>query len=90
VLTIGTTILLRYKGVVNVAGVEHRYLFQGVHGMMGANMDRLWKPDETRRTQMVFIGRYIPKDVLREGLEMCYASDESEALASEGMETHPR
>jgi G3E family GTPase len=73
--------LLRYKGVVNVDGEDHRYLFQGVHGMMGANMDRLWKPEELRKTQMVFIGRYIPKEVLREGLEMCYASCEIDALA---------
>jgi G3E family GTPase len=73
--------LLRYKGVVYVAGVENRFLFQGVHAMMGANMDRPWKPGETRKTQIVFIGRYIPKEVLREGLEMCYETAESNAHA---------
>jgi len=71
--------LLRYKGVVNIAGADNRFLFQGVHAMMGGNMDRPWKQDETRKTQMVFIGRYIPKDVLREGLEMCYETGGSEA-----------
>jgi G3E family GTPase len=73
--------LLRYKGVVNVAGVENRYLFQGVHAMMGASIDRPWKPGETRKTQMVFIGRYIPKEVLREGLEMCFDTTESNSHA---------
>ena len=66
--------LLRYKGVVNIAGCDDRCLFQGVHAMMGGIMDRPWKNNEVRKTQIVFIGRHIPKDVLREGLELCFQS----------------
>jgi G3E family GTPase len=32
---------------------------------------RPWKPDETRQTRLVFIGRDLPKDVLREGFDAC-------------------
>jgi G3E family GTPase len=35
--------------------------------------DRAWLPNEARLTQMVFIGRHLPKDVLQEGLSMCVA-----------------
>jgi G3E family GTPase len=65
--------LLRYKGVVNVANVPNRFLFQGVHSILGANIDRPWRDNERRLTQMVFIGRHLPRDVLKEGLEMCAA-----------------
>jgi G3E family GTPase len=65
--------LLRYKGVVNAIDNPHRILFQGVHSMMGVNQDRPWRESERRVTQMVFIGRHLPRAVLKEGLEMCTA-----------------
>jgi G3E family GTPase len=69
--------LLRYKGVVNVAGTDNRFLFQGVRAMMGGNEDRPWKPNETRKTQLAFIGRYLPKDVLQDGIAMCVAKSDT-------------
>ena len=65
--------ILRSKGVVYAAGQDNRILFQGVHTHLNSFQDRPWEPHETRKTKMVFIGRYIPKDVLQEGLEMCRA-----------------
>ena len=72
--------LLRYKGVVNVSGIPNRYLFQGVHAMMGASLDRPWREDERRRTQMVFIGRYLPRETLQEGLELCVEAQQKKPL----------
>jgi G3E family GTPase len=63
--------VLRSKGVVSVADNPYRMVFQGVHMMIQSAEDRPWKPEEVRKTQMVFIGRHLPQDVLQEGLSMC-------------------
>jgi G3E family GTPase len=63
--------LLRYKGVLNVAGESTRVVFQGVHMMMGADRGPRWKPGEPRESRMVFIGRNLPQDVIISGLDGC-------------------
>lgn len=65
--------VLRAKGVVNIKGEDNRIVFQGVHMTMGSAPDRPWAPDEPRKTQMVFIGRHLPRDVLEEGVRLCVA-----------------
>ncbi len=65
--------LLRYKGVINAAGENARVVFQGVHTNMGSSLDRPWEQNEVRKTKIVFIGRHLPADVLKEGLALCIA-----------------
>lgn len=65
--------VLRSKGVLNVKDNPYRLVFQGVHMTIGSSPDREWNPGEERKTQMVFIGRHLPRDVLAEGLAMCVA-----------------
>ncbi|MCA2962070.1 MAG: GTP-binding protein, partial [Silvanigrellales bacterium] len=65
--------VLRSKGVVNVKDNDDRIVFQGVHMTMGSAPDRPWAEGEERKTQMVFIGRHLPADVLQEGLSLCVA-----------------
>ena len=65
--------LLRYKGVISVKDQDKRIIFQGVHTSMTSAEDRNWEPGEERKTRMVFIGRHLPKDVLKEGLALCAA-----------------
>ncbi len=65
--------LLRYKGVVHVGDQDNRFIFQGVHTNMTSQPDRPWLPGEERKTKIVFIGRHLPKDVLKEGLALCRA-----------------
>ncbi|MEY2989032.1 MAG: hypothetical protein RJB13_2553, partial [Pseudomonadota bacterium] len=60
--------VLRSKGVINIKDNPLRVVFQGVHMTIGSSPDREWGPEEERKTQMVFIGRHLPKDVLAEGL----------------------
>jgi G3E family GTPase len=67
------TQLMRYKGVLNIQGVERRVVFQGVHMLMGTDIGAPWKADEPRESKFVFIGRDMPKDVLIEGLSQCVA-----------------
>ncbi|MBX9702632.1 MAG: GTP-binding protein [Silvanigrellaceae bacterium] len=66
--------ILRYKGVLNIHGEENRVVFQGVHMTMGSGIDRPWEKNEERKTKMVFIGRHLPVDILKEGLSLCVAN----------------
>jgi G3E family GTPase len=66
--------LMRYKGVVAFAGLDHRVVFQGVHMMMASDADRPWGTDEVRESRLVFIGRNLPKNALIAQLEHCAAS----------------
>lgn len=63
--------LYRCKGLLAVDGNDHRHVFQGVHMMFESMADRPWKAGEKRYSKMVFIGRDLDKDLIREGFEEC-------------------
>jgi G3E family GTPase len=63
--------MLRYKGVLSMAGAERKVVFQGVHQIMGSDLGAKWELDEARGSKMVFIGKNLPKDVFIRGLEQC-------------------
>lgn len=65
--------VLRSKGVLHIKDNPLRVVFQGVHMTVGSSPDREWAAGEERKTQMVFIGRHLPRDVLAEGLALCVA-----------------
>lgn len=65
--------LLRYKGILYIKGINRRMLFQGVHMMMGAEPGKAWLANEKPNTKMVFIGRKLPEDIFRQGLDNCLA-----------------
>jgi G3E family GTPase len=63
--------MLRYKGVLSMAGAERKVVFQGVHQIMGSDLGAKWEAEEARGSKMVFIGKNLPKDVFIRGLEQC-------------------
>ena len=63
--------MLRYKGVLSMAGADRKVVFQGVHQIMGSDLGAKWGEAETRGSKMVFIGKNLPKDVFIHGLEQC-------------------
>jgi G3E family GTPase len=65
--------LLRYKGILHVAGDDNRWAFQGVHMLMGGEQGNPWKSGEKRESVMVFIGKNLPKEDFEKGLELCLA-----------------
>jgi G3E family GTPase len=65
--------LLRWKGILNFAGEEKRFVFQAVHMIMDGDLQRPWKPDEARISRLVFIGLDLPKEELKKGFEACIA-----------------
>jgi G3E family GTPase len=68
------TRLLRYKGVLNMAGQEHKIIFQGVHQLMSHDAGAPWSPGERRTSRLVFIGIELPRELLTQGLEQCLTS----------------
>ena len=73
--------MLRYKGILNVAGREDRIVFQGVHGLLGAEPGARWADGERRESALVFIGRNLPRAIFENGLALC-AEGESQDPAS--------
>ncbi len=66
--------IFRMKGILNLAGEANRYVFQGVHMIFDGRSDRPWKPEESRRSEMVFIGRNLDEAALRDGFRSCLAA----------------
>ncbi|UVE17133.1 GTPase [Pseudomonas sp. LS44] len=59
--------LLRYKGVLSIAGEPRRLVFQGVLKLYGFDWDSEWGADEPRESVMVFIGDSLPEEQIRQG-----------------------
>ena len=59
--------ILRSKGILSFKGDDDRYVFQGVHMMLEGDHQRKWKKDEARESRLVFIGRELPKQAIRDG-----------------------
>ena len=67
------TDIFRMKGILNFAGSKDRFVFQGVHMLFDGKPDRAWKPDEKRRSQLIFIGRNLDRAELNAGFQDCLA-----------------
>ena len=71
--------LMRYKGILYVADLPCRAVFQGVHMLMGSELGAPWRDGETRASKIIFIGRDVPQDMLTRGLDRCVAGAASPA-----------
>jgi G3E family GTPase len=65
--------IFRMKGILNIAGEDSRFVFQGVHMLFEGKPDRLWKPGETRKNELVFIGRNLDEAQLKQEFLACKA-----------------
>jgi G3E family GTPase len=65
--------MLRMKGIIAFEDDDDRYVVQGVHMLLEGNHQRAWKPDEARKTRIVFIGRDLPRDIIADGFNGCVA-----------------
>ena len=63
--------IFRMKGILNVAGESDRFVFQGVHMIFDGQPDRPWKAEETRKNELVFIGRDLDAEQLRKEFQAC-------------------
>jgi len=65
--------IFRMKGILNLAGADERYVFQGVHMIFDGRRDRRWAAAEERRSELVVIGRNLDETELRAGFRACLA-----------------
>src|SRR6516225_3067499 len=65
--------ILRCKGILSFKDDDQRFVFQGVHMILDGDHQRPWAKDEKRDSRIVFIGRNLPEDKIREGFEGCIA-----------------
>jgi G3E family GTPase len=63
--------ILRSKGILAFSDDDDRYVFQGVHMMLEGDHQRKWKEGEPRESRLVFIGRELPEQTIRDGFESC-------------------
>jgi G3E family GTPase len=63
--------IFRMKGILNVEGEDSRFVFQGVHMLFDGKPDRPWKPTETRKNELVFIGRNLDEAELKGSFRKC-------------------
>ena len=62
--------LYRYKGILNVEGLDYQIIFQGVQMSFDISRGRDWK-DTKRSSTLVFIGKNLPENQLRESFIAC-------------------
>ena len=65
--------ILRCKGILSFKDDDKRFVLQGVHMILDGDHQREWKKDEKRTSRMVFIGRQLPEEKIRQGFESCVA-----------------
>ena len=63
--------IFRMKGILSIQGEKNRFVFQGVHMLFDGKADRPWYPQETRKNELVFIGRNLDETQLKEGFRAC-------------------
>jgi G3E family GTPase len=67
------TDIFRMKGILDIDSEDRRFVFQGVHMLLDGRPGRAWKSDESRRNELVFIGRNLSEMELKEGFQACLA-----------------
>ncbi len=65
--------ILRCKGILSFKDDPERFVLQGVHMILDGDHQREWKPGEKRESRLVFIGRVLPEEKIRNGFESCIA-----------------
>jgi G3E family GTPase len=63
--------MLRYKGVIEVAGIPAQVIFQGLQTRMVSTSGRPWGPTECRASVLQFTGCGLPEDLFMQRLAQC-------------------
>jgi G3E family GTPase len=65
--------ILRCKGILSFKDDPERFVFQGVHMILDGDHQRAWREAEKRQSRVVFIGRKLPEEKIRQGFASCIA-----------------
>lgn len=83
--------LYRYKGVLNVAGMDQPFVFQGVGMLFNGDFTGQWNPEEDRDCRFVFIGKGLDKKSITDAFLRCECDEDlrfdvgDKVLAKTGM-----
>jgi len=69
--------ILRLKGILAFKDDPQRYVIQGVHMIVEGDHQRDWQEGEPRESRLVFIGRDLNWDVLKQSFEACAVSEDA-------------
>ena len=69
------TDILRLKGILHFRDDPDRFVVQGIHMLLEGDHQRPWKPGEPRSSRLVFIGRDLPEEILRDGFGRCQSPE---------------
>ena len=58
--------ILRCKGILAFKDDDERFVFQGVHMILDGDHQRPWNKDEKRDSRIIFIGRNLPEEKIRQ------------------------
>ncbi|MBI4275179.1 MAG: GTP-binding protein [Rhizobiales bacterium] len=65
--------ILRSKGILAFKDDPERFVFQGVHMILDGDHQRPWQDGEKRASRIIFIGRKLPEEKIRQGFDACVA-----------------
>ncbi|MBX2858688.1 MAG: GTP-binding protein [Cellvibrionaceae bacterium] len=63
--------IFRLKGILNMDDEARRFVVQGVHMTLDGRPGKPWQAGETRRNELVFIGRDLDEEKLLAGFRSC-------------------
>ncbi len=66
--------IFRMKGVLNMAGYDDKYVYQGVHMLFYGETLGPWG-DAKRTNRLIFIGKNLDREELRASFESCLESE---------------
>ena len=72
--------IFRMKGILDVDNAPRRFVCQGVHMTLDGRPGKPWQLEETRRNELVFIGRNLDEAELRKGFRGCFVESETSTL----------
>jgi G3E family GTPase len=67
--------IMRMKGIIAFKNDADRFVVQSVHMLLEGDHQRPWKDGEPRTSRLVFIGRNLLKDALREGFNRAISAE---------------
>ena len=65
--------IFRMKGILDVDNEPRRFVCQGVHMTLDGRPGKPWQANEVRQNELVFIGRNLDENSLRDGFVSCFA-----------------
>jgi len=68
-LHINQNSILRVKGILSFEGISRKMVFQAVKSAYTLEEGNFWQANEEKSNKIIFIGRNLDKESIREGIE---------------------